>query len=219
MIQNDILRIALIGFLSSLASAPAYSALTDGRYGSAQVFDTQRNPPFPSASVPITLSGFARPFASVAPPGQYDILPGQYISFFRAVPGQAPGDLCNYGIRLHNADGSENRIISAGGAIYGLDAVGFLHTSTPGNFGTFVTNNAGYAYGGGLTYTPTSGQATCAAADAYVANTTPIQLGGGPTPTPTPTPTPIPALSDWGVLITVALLAGFLLFGRGRRPR
>lgn len=213
MIQNDILRIALIGFLASLASAPAYSALTDGRYGSAQVFDTQRNPAFPSAGDPITLSGFARPYADSDTPEQYDILPGQYIRFFRADLGQAPDDLCNYGIRLHNADGSVNRVIAAGGAIYGLDAVGFLHTSTPGNFGTFVTNNAGYAYGGGLTYTPTSGQATCAAADAYVANTTPIQLGGGSTPTP------IPALSVWGLLLTALLLAAGTLFGIGRQPR
>lgn len=211
MIQNGILRIALIGFLASLASAPAYSALTDGRYGTAQVFDTQRNPAFPSAGSPITLSGFQRPFADVAPLGQYDILPGQYIQFFRADLNQAPGDLCNYGIRLYNADGSLARTIADGGAIYGLDDIGFLHTSTPGDFGTFVTNSAGYAIGGGLTYTPSSGQATCGETASYAANTTPLYAPGPASPTP------IPSLTGWGLFLTTALVAMATFFGSSRR--
>lgn len=202
----------LIGFLVSLAFAPAYAQLETGRYGSAQVFDAQRNPAFPTAGSPITLSDFARPFADVAPSDQYDILPGQYIRFFRANPGQGDGDLCDYGINLHNADGSVNRVIATGGAVYGLDAVGFLHTSTPGDYGTFVTNSTGYDYGDQLTYTPLSGQATCGEADAYVANSTPIYIGGGPAPTP------IPTLSFWGLLLTAALVSAGMLFGSGRRP-
>lgn len=182
---------AVLAVAGTLMAVDARAELADGKYGAAQVFDVQRSPGFPVAGQNFRVSSFKRPYRSTAPGGQYTMEAGQYIQFFRAANYNNPTN-CTYGIRLYNADGSLASAIADAGKVYGLGNEGFLHVSDSG-FGTFVANSAGYALGGSLNYTPTTGEANCDQLAAYVPNTT-------PTDTPGPTgPAPAPTLSGVGV--------------------
>lgn len=189
----------------------AQASLFDGKYGAAQVFDVQRSPAFPNAGDLFNVNSMADPFSDTGG-GPYQLTGGQYIQLFK-VAG-SPESPCNIGINLHNADGSLNRVIAAGGNVYGLASQGLLHTSTPSNFGTFVGNSAGYAQGGSLSFTVPIGLATCTQADAYAANTVPLQVPGAPVAAAV---VPVPTLSEWGMLVLSGLLGLGALAMRGRR--
>ncbi|WP_326544100.1 IPTL-CTERM sorting domain-containing protein [Pseudorhodoferax sp.] len=193
----------------------AQASLFDGKYGAAQVFDVQRTPAFPNAGDTFSVSAMADPYSDVAM-GQYQLTGGQYIQFFK-VTG-SPESPCNIGINLYNADGSLNRVIATGGTVYGLATEGLLHTSIVNDFGTFVANAAGHAQGDSLSFTVPIGQATCTQAEAYAANTVPLQTPG-PAPAPPAPVVPVPTLSEWGVLLLGGLLGvvAWATGGRGRR--
>jgi len=186
-------------------STPARAAITDGKYCGPQVFDCQRSPAFPTGGQSFTASGFKLPIKSGS--GSYTLGAGEYIKFFY------PGGTCSGGqVGIQRYDASDVLIdtIAAGGSVYGLDTLGFLHTSNPGGTGTFVANSAGYSIGGSVTYTPAEGLADCAALEAYAGS--PICFDAPdseqtPTPTasPTPSPTPAPCLeSPRGDCLTTA---------------
>ena len=166
---------AACGLAALLASGAAQAGLEDGRYGAAQVFDVQRSPAFPQAGVSFTASNMTTPYRAVTST-QYTLNPGEYIRFIRQGVGDNP---CSFEIRRYAADNTDLGQIAAGGPVYGLANEGFLHVSTPGDFGTFVANSAGYANGDSATFTTPIAGATCAQAASYAANTTAIS-----TPTP-----------------------------------
>ena len=156
--------------------SPAWSNLEDGKYGAAQVFDVQRSPPTPVANQSFTVSSMSNPFGNGEDQvGQYTMTNGQYIQFEDV---DTDPTTCNYEINLYNSDGTFNKRISSGGDIYGLGEEGFLHVSTPGDFGTFVANSAGFDQGDSLTYTPDTGLALCTEVEAYSASTTPTATAG-----------------------------------------
>lgn len=173
--------VASLFFLTLMATAQAGTSggigITQGRYGAAQVFDVQRSPALPLAGQAFTASAFAAPVQGGFPLTRYTIAPDQYVSLVKV--SDTP---CRYGISLFDGNGLV-RVIHASGIVYGLGDEGFLHVSEPDDFGTFVSNgNTGYVYGGSLSYTPTTGEATCPQADTYAANPTPIAAYsvGGP---------------------------------------
>lgn len=191
-------------------SAISRAELADGKFGSAQVFDVQRTPAFPVANQPFTVSGFLQPYMD--PLGtQYNMTAGQYIKFFKV--SDTP---CRYGINLYNADDTFNQVIAPSGVVYGLGAEGFLHTSLPSDFGTFVTNGAGYALGSSLTYLPPIAEATCADTAAYTPSTTPTSTVGPIAPAAPAVAASIPTLSEWGILLMGSLIV-FTTFTSRRR--
>lgn len=168
-------------FFLTLMAAQAGTAggigITQGRYGAAQVFDVQRSPSFPLAGQSFTASNFAAPVQGGSPLTRYTIAPDQYVSLVKV--SDTP---CRFGISLFDGNGLV-RVIHASGVVYGLGDEGFLHVSEPDDFGTFVSNgNTGYRYGDSLSYTPTTGEASCVQADTYAASPTPIAAYsvGGP---------------------------------------
>ena len=160
------IQLLLVVLFCLLAPRLALAELANGRYGAAQVFDVQRSPAFPVAGQNFTVSNFQAPFDSSFAP--YTLAADEYIAFVKV--SDTP---CRYGISLYNAGGLV-RVIHASGEIYGLGTEGFLHNSDPSDFGTFVSNSAGYAPGSSLSYVPSTGEATCLETAAYDANPTPI---------------------------------------------
>ena len=211
--MSKIHTLSVLCILSALITFSALSRaeLADGRFGSAQVFDVQRNPAFPAANQPFTVSSFSQPFSDISG-AQYTITAGQYIRFFKV--SDAP---CRYGINLFNSNNTLNRVIAASGVVYGLGAEGFLHTSLPSDFGTFVSNGTGYALGSSLTYLPAVGQATCAQTAAYNPSTTPTDTPGPIAPAAPATVASIPTLSEWGIVLTGGLVAVATFVTRRRR--
>lgn len=203
---------ACFGALFWLAASAVHAELADGRFGSAQAFDVQRSPAFPFAGSPFTLSNLQQPYSDNTG-NPYAIASGQYIKFFKVQ--ELPE--CLYGINLRNADGTLDRQIAPSGRIWGLGAEGLLHTSLPGDYGTFVSNGAGRAIGDSVTYTPDTAQANCTETAAYRPSTTPTSTVG---PIARSAVTAIPALSGWGLLLSTVLLAtgaGVVLSARRRQ--
>jgi hypothetical protein len=143
------------------AAAPV-GGLSNGSYNGTQLWDVQRSPAFPSAGQSITLSSFNRPYTAGGM--HFTVAAGQYVTF-TPVAGTCSGaaDIVE---TLYNQDGTVNEVLSASGQVWGLANAGFLYTSTSG-FGTLVTNTPGYVIGDSLTYTATTGLATCAQLAAY----------------------------------------------------
>jgi uncharacterized protein with beta-barrel porin domain len=159
--------------------------LTNGKYGTAQVFDVQRSPAFPQAGQNFAISNFDRPYSDLSG-NQYDIDAGGYIQFFY-VGGDIGGGGetgCNVGIRYYPASGGGPITIANAGTVWGLAADGFFHASSPGDYGTYVSNNRGFAIGSNHNYTPSAGIAQCSDLTAYAANPNPLGVGqtwDGPT--------------------------------------
>ncbi len=202
-----LLGAAVISVMNIASYSTAHAELADGKFGSAQVFDVQRNPTFPTAGNPITFSDFANPFAD--PGGQFSMVPGQYLKFFKV--SDSP---CRYGANLYNADNTVAGPYAASGIIWGLTSGGFLFTSLPGDFGTFIANGAGFSLGDSITLTPSTGEDSCAATAAYLPSTTPVSTAGPINPTPA---TPIPTLSEWAMITLTMLVAGFGTYQQRRR--
>ena len=200
---------AVISVINIASYSTAHAELADGKFGSAQVFDVQRNPAFPTAGTPITFSNFNNPFAD--PGGQFSMAPGQYLKFFKV--SDSP---CRYGANLHNADNTVASLYAASGIIWGLTSGGFLFTSLPGDFGTFIANGAGFSLGDSVTLTPSTGEDTCVATAAYPPSTTPVSTAGPINPAPV-SATPIPTLSEWAMITLTMLVAGFGIYQQRRR--
>lgn len=208
-----LLGAAIISAINIASYSTAHAELADGKYGSAQVFDVQRSPAFPIASNPITFSSFDNPYAD--PGGQFTMAPGQYLKFFKV--SDSP---CRYGANLHNADNSVASVYAASGIIWGLTSGGFLFTSLPGDYGTFIANGAGFSLGDSITLTPSTGENNCTETAAYLPSTTPASTAGPITPAPippAPAVTPIPTLSEWAMITLTMLIAGFGIYQQRRR--
>jgi len=149
----------------------ARAELANGKFGKAQVFDVQRNPATPVAGSSFTASSFANPFDDGL--GQFTMSAGQYYQF--AKTNSSP---CKYSVSLYASNGSLVRQVSANGRVYGLGTQGFLFISDATDYGTFVANGTGYNLGGSVTYTPTTGLATCTDTANYVPSTTPTSTAG-----------------------------------------
>ena len=149
--------------------------IENGQFSRFQTFDAQRTPAYPDAGQSFTVSSFDHPYAD--PGGQYTMLDGEYITFF-----YAGGDItqnaktgCNVGIKLHTSSGET--VIASGGTIWGISEVGFLHNSSPGDYGTFIAANLGMQIGAGTTYTPVGDIASCADLVDYIVSNTPLEDG------------------------------------------
>lgn len=67
--------------------------------------------------------------------------------------------------------------IAPNGSIWGINGnKGWLHISSPGGIGTFVSTNQGYVNGDSITYTPTSSIASCEQLDALIVSNRVVEL-------------------------------------------
>jgi len=168
MKKNFLTLIALIA-ISITFVQQSIADITAGKYGVAQVFDCQRSPAFPIAGQSFTASSLAVPYMDNG--SHYTLGTGEYIQFFYV------GGACSsakVGINHYSATGTLIETISASGSVWGLENAGFLFVADNGDWGTFISNAAGYVLGGSVTYTTTTDLATCALLSSYVASTTPL---------------------------------------------
>jgi len=158
----------LLSLLFMLNTYALMADIVNGKYGVAQVFDVQRSPATPVADQNFTASNMKLPYeeANVSSPTQYTMTDNQYIQFVI----NDPGTCSDISIKLFDQNASENRVIANGGSIYGLSQRGFLYIS--GNsYGTFVSNQSGFAIGDSVTYEAQTGQANCTELGNYEATT------------------------------------------------
>ena len=141
-------------------STPSLANITDYRFYQAN--DVQRDPAFPVANSPFTISYFQDPYR--ADLTQYKLKEGEYIQLFFV------GGVCQdgkVGIKHYDARGNLLETVQATGHIYGLTPAGFLHDND-NDIGTFILSQFWFV-NKPLTYTPSTGPApeTCAALEAY----------------------------------------------------
>ena len=138
----------------------AKSGLFAGKYGKAQIFDVQRNPVYPAANQPFTLSDFKEVAYGV--PVDWGTNDDRYVQFDdSANQGQSDSFPTAYLVKLnlYEADGTFVRTITNYGTIWGLGSEGFFYEGED-ICGYFISNSQGYSYGSDITYTPTTGLIT-----------------------------------------------------------
>jgi len=172
-----IAAIALGAMLLQPAGAASVTGITLAKFGSAQVFDVQRSPAYPTCTdattfSPFTVSSPATPLSDSSS-AQVD-LGTNYLMI------QASGDAtAPWAIAMFNSSGDELRwsgsawitATQAGGAfttqtkfaekgqIYGAGPEGFLHEATASGYGTFFSPNT--ALTSSATYTPIASYNDC----------------------------------------------------------
>lgn len=184
----------IIGSLPALAltamAAPSTTGLFGGKYGKAQIFDCQRSPAYPVSGETFRASYFRNIYDDVNG-GQFDESiwgdnSDRYVSFYDNDTGDG-----SVGLNLYNYDGSFVQTVSESGRVWGLGEEGFLYVGGNRDYGYFVSNKEGFAYGDNLVYTPYTGKVTdTAVLSAYDATSTPLGVGetaGTPTVTYTVT--------------------------------
>lgn len=149
----------------------AYASVFDGKYSKSQVFDCQRSPIYPIAGAPFTAWYFANIYD--------DVNGGQFDPSIWGTNGDRYIQLTGASIamNLYEADGTFVRVISPAGTVYGLGEEGYLYISDARDYGYFISNKEGYAYGDSVTYTPYTSEATPEELDDYDATTTPLGEG------------------------------------------
>lgn len=138
MIKETVLKL-LLRIIITLCLFPicALANITDGRFGSNQIFDVQ----YSINNGVLNASNFIAPFDSNFV--TVNTQPGQYFQFI----DNGNGD---YGLGLYNSNNTLDRIIHASGTITALgdDVIFYLGS---GFFGNVITPSAGYSNGDSIT--------------------------------------------------------------------
>ncbi len=163
----------------------ANAAITDGKFGTGQMFDVQ----YYWMGDDLHASSFTRVFSSTGQLSVQDYSDmttnNRYFAFFNSTV--ASGE---YGLAIYNSNGTVNRVLHERGTItaIGDDAIFYLGS---GFFGTVIPTTQGYAFGDSATFTAMNTSPTASDINNYTfASTTPLSAGQSATPTP-PTPTPV----------------------------
>lgn len=167
-------------FVLTYASA-ANAAITDGKFGTGQMFDVQ----YYWSGTTLHASSFTRIFGSS---GQLSVQEytdignnNQYFGFFNSTthPGQ-------YGLAVYNSDGTVNRVLHTNGTItaLGADAIFYLGS---GFYGTVIPTSQGYSLGASASFTSMDTNVDSNDLNNYTfASSTPLAAGQSAAPaTPT----------------------------------
>lgn len=162
----------------------ANAAITDGKFGTGQMFDVQ----YYWVGNDLYASSFTRVFSSTGQLSVQDYTDmgtnNRYFAFFDSTV--AAGE---YGLAIYNSDGTVNRVLHDRGTITALgnDAIFYLGS---GFYGTVIPTTQGYAFGDSATFTAMNTSPTAADVNNYTfATTTPLAAGqsaSAPPPAPTP---------------------------------
>ncbi|MEZ5596541.1 MAG: hypothetical protein R3E84_09140 [Pseudomonadales bacterium] len=161
-ISSDVSNLATVynptsaaGFENTVTSVTVSTDITARRFGADYVHDVQRNPAWPIANTPFTVSFLQDPYRLNWT--QYQLAPGEYVRLFY-VGGSCTNGLV--GIRRYDAANNLIETVQSSGYVYGLSPEGFLHEDPANGIGTFFSATPGTA---DITYTPTSqGPESCA---------------------------------------------------------
>ena len=165
-IRNLIAAVAM-----AVTSLTTHSAITDGRFGTGQMFDVQ----YYWSGDTLNVSGLTRVYSSTGQLTTQDYTDmqnnGQYFGFFDSTTaGQ-------YGLAIYNSDGTVARTLHTTGTItaIGPDAIFYLGS---GFYGTVISTTQGYSFGSSATFTSMDTTVTSADLTAYTyGTTTPLAAG------------------------------------------
>lgn len=169
-----------------LVSKFSYAGLFDGKYSQNQVFDVARSG-CGSVGASCNVYNFINPF--IAPYTNWTNVTwasGDYVQFYNTGAGSN-----NIGLKQYSSAGAEKGIISASGYVQALGD-GILYIGVPGTgggTGYFISNSAGYSYGGSATFTVQTLNPTLTDLNNYSATSTPLASGqSAPPPAPSCNP-------------------------------
>ncbi len=183
-----------------LCSNAFAAGLFDGKYSQNQVFDVARSG-CGSVGASCYVYNFINPF--IAPYTNWTNVTwaaGDYVQFYDTGAGSN-----NIGMKQYASNGTYKGIISSSGYVQALGD-GILYIGVPGTgggTGYFISNSAGYSYGGSATFTVQTLNPTMTQLNSYSASSTPLASGqtAQPAAPAGPTPTAIYSNSS-GVYIT-----------------
>lgn len=147
-------------------SMNAYADITDGHFGTNQIFDVQ----YYWSGTTLNASNFIAPYdMNFSHP---TLNSGDYFAFFASTTN--PG---TYALGLYNSSGTLIQTVHNTGTLQaiGPDAIFYIGS---GFFGTVITTSAGYAYGSSASFTNMDTSVTSGDASSYTwASTTPLSAG------------------------------------------
>jgi F5/8 type C domain/Curlin associated repeat len=160
----------------------AFAAITDGKFGMAQIFDVQ----YYWSGNTLNASSFIAPYDQNW--NHPTLSTGQYFKFFASTV--SPGE---WGLGIYNADGSRASVVHDTGTIDALGNGAIFYLGS-GFFGNVITTTQGYSYGSSATFTNMNTNPTSTDLNNYTfASSTPLAAGQTATVTPTP---------DWRMIRT-----------------
>lgn len=162
MIKRIITAALFVLGLTTVANA----AITDGKFGIAQIFDVQYSWNGTTLNASNFIAPYNKDFQTVTATA------GQYFEFFESTV--QPG---TYGLRLMNSDGTLSSVVHDYGDITALGDGAIFYIGS-GFFGNVITTAEGYNYGASATFTnmDTSVDSNDLASYTY-ASTTPLAAG------------------------------------------
>lgn len=174
----------IVAVFMLLVSRTGYAAgLFDGKYSQNQVFDVARSG-CGSVGASCYVYNFINPF--IAPYTNWTNVTwaaGDYVQFYDTGAGSN-----NIGMKQYASNGTYKGIISSSGYVQALGD-GILYIGVPGTgggTGYFISNSAGYSYGGSATFTVQTLNPTMTQMNSYSASSTPLAAGQTAAPaTPT----------------------------------
>ena len=147
--MKNIIKILTTFFVLTFASV-ANAAITDGKFGTAQIFDVQW---YINGTGQLVTSGYnylyrSEPNATRMTSSDYAAIDaaGQYFAFFDSTTD--PG---TYGMALYNSDGTLNQVIHNTGTFTAL-ADGAIFYNGDDMWGTLITTAEGYSLGDSNTF-------------------------------------------------------------------
>ncbi len=183
-----------VAFFLLLVSKATYAAgLFDGQYSQNQVFDVARSG-CGSVGASCTVYNFINPF--IAPYTNWTNITwasGDYIKFVDtgSTVSTSAGIRPNVQLVQYSSNGTQKQVVSSSGYAQALGD-GILYIGVPnvgGGTGYFISNSAGYSYGGSTTFTVQTLYPTSTELSSYSATTTPLAAGqSAPAPTTTCNP-------------------------------
>jgi hypothetical protein len=165
-IRNLIAAVAM-----AVTSLTTHAAITDGRFGTGQMFDVQ----YYWSGTTLNVSGLTRIYSSSGQLTTQDYTDmqnnGQYFGFFDSTTaGQ-------YGLAIYNSNGTVARTLHTTGTItaVGPDAIFYLGS---GFYGTVISTTQGYSFGSSAMFTSMDTTVTSADLTSYTyGTTTPLAAG------------------------------------------
>ncbi len=174
--MKKIIKIITTFFVLTFATI-ANAAITDGKFGTGQMFDVQ----YYWNGNDLVASSFTRVFSST---GQLSTqfytdmdTNGRYFSFFESTAVQG-----EYGLGVYNSDGTLYQELHPNGTItaLGADAIFYLGS---GFYGTVIPTTQGYAFGASATFTAMDTSVDANDISSYTfATTTPLAAGQSAAP-------------------------------------
>lgn len=165
----------IVAVFMLLVSRTGYAAgLFDGKYSQNQVFDVARSG-CGSVGASCYVYNFINPF--IAPYTNWTNVTwaaGDYVQFYDTGAGSN-----NIGMKQYASNGTYKGIISSSGYVQALGD-GILYIGVPGTgggTGYFISNSAGYSYGGSATFTVQTLNPTMTQLNSYSASSTPLASG------------------------------------------